>query len=313
MRRPWGIWSVIVAVLIFVVAARSEGIALAWPNSPAAGATQPPADPCSPEVVTCTNGNGTVVVGETPIPGGPVPIVVPVSGDSQPTVVWTDCGPRVALQSVFAADVGACLGPWRACPLLPGQRADPNVHVFLVTTTYPDGTKIARNECSVNVRGRQPQLAAADVEKCLVRQIPVGSIGTPNPRSLVNLKTIFWVDTEPTYQWGPITLVQANVRIRVTLDHVRWTFGDGDSVDAPDAGRRYDPASPCDVRCADHFGHAYTTSTGVMSVRARTFWRAEFAINGGAFVALPQPLPANPMPPIQVTIVEARSQLVAPR
>jgi hypothetical protein len=313
MRRPWVTGSTIVGILVFAIATHSEAMAPASPNSPAAGATQPPGDPCSPEVVTCTNGNGTVVVGEQPLPGGPVATVVPVSGAPQPTVVWTDCGPNLGPQVVSAADVGPCFAPLQACPLPRGMKADPNVHVFLVTTTYPDGTKTARNECTVDVRGRQPQLAAADIEKWLVRQIPVGSIGTPNPKSLVNLKTIFWVDTKPTYQWGPMTLVQANVRIRVTLDHVHWTFGDGASVDAPDVGRPYDPAAPCDARCADHFGHAYTTSKGVMSVHAQTFWRAEFSVNGGAFVALPQPVPANPMTPIQVTIVEARSQLVAPR
>jgi hypothetical protein len=55
------------------------------------------------------------------------------------------------------------------------------------------------------------------------------------------------------------------------------------------------------------------TSKGVMTVRARTFGRAEFSVNGGAFVALPRPVAANPAPAMRVTIVEARSQLVAPR
>jgi len=304
------LFGLLVCFLAAFVCVTSPVAALPTPQ-PSAGV----ADACPQGDVTCTYGDdGTVATGGAGAGRRPPPNAVePVASTAGPVEVWTDCGPNLALQSVFAADVGACLAPWKACPLLPGEKADPNVHVFLVTTTYPDGRKTVRNECAVNVRGRQPQLAAAHVEKWLVRQIPVGSIGTPNPRSLVNLKTIFWVDTQPTYQWGPITLVQANVRIRVTLDHVRWAFGDGDSVDAPDAGRRYDPASPCDARCADHFGHAYTTSTGVMSVRARTFWRAEFSVNGGAFVALPAPVPANPMPPIQVTIVEARSQLVAPR
>jgi len=304
------LFGLLVCFLAALVCVTSPVAALPTPQTPVGMA-----DACAPVNVTCTSGHGGTVTaggadtGPPPLPNAPEPVV----SKPGPVEVSTDCGPRVALQSVFAGEVGACLGPWRACPLLPGQRADPNVHVFLVTTTYPDGRKTVRNECAVDVRGRQPQLAAADVEMWLVRRIPVGSIGTPNPRSLVNLKTIFWVDTQPTYQWGPITLVQAKVRIRVTLDHVRWAFGDGDSVDAPDAGRRYDPASRCDARCADHFGHAYTTSTGVMSVRARAFWRAEFSVNGGAFVALPAPVPANPMAPVQVTIVEARSQLLAPR
>jgi hypothetical protein len=47
-----------------------------------------------------------------------------------------------------------------------------------------------------------------------------------------------------------------------------------------------------------------------MRVQARMFWWAEFSVNGGTFVASPQRVPANPMAPVQVTIVEAGSQLV---
>jgi hypothetical protein len=275
-------------------------------------ATRAAAEGCGVSVSCNTGDNGTVKAGESPSPQ-PGTALEPIGKEKPgPVEAWTDCGPNIGPQVVTATDVGPCFAPLQACPLPHGMKADSNVHVFLVTTTHPDGTKTVRNECTVDLRGRQPQLAAADVEKWLVRQIPVGSIGTPNPKSLVNLKTIFWVDTKPTYQWGPMSLVQANVRIRVTLDHVHWTFGDGASVDTPDVGRPYDPAAPCDAQCADHFGHAYTTSKGVMSVHARTFWRAEFSVNGGAFVALPQPVPANPMTPIQVAIVEARSQLVTP-
>jgi len=270
-----------------------------------------PASPCGVYDVTCGVSDGEIHVGDQ----GKIPpnAPKPVASTPGPVEVWTDCGPNLDPQIVTAADVGPCFGPLQACPLVAGKKADPNFHVFLVTTTYPNGTRTGRNECNVDVRGRQRQLSPADVEKWLVKRIPIGSIGTPNPTSLVNLKTIFWVDTKPAYQWGPLTLVQANVRIRVTLDRVHWSFGDGATDDAPDAGRPFDPAWPCDAQCIDHYGHAYITSKGVMTVRARTFWRAEFSVNGGAFVALPRPVPAHPAPPVQVTIVEARSQLVAPR
>jgi hypothetical protein len=58
------------------------------------------------------------------------------------------------------------------------------------------------------------------------------------------------------------------------------------------------------LRCGDHARRAR------MRVQARTFWWAEFSVNGGTFVASPQRVPANPMAPVQVTIVEAGSQLV---
>jgi hypothetical protein len=274
------------------------------------GASVAQADECGSKVNCNTGDGGGVTAGESSGPKQSTTAEPVTSGDVGTKQRRLDCGPQVAPQIRTASDVGDCFEPLQACPLAAGEKADPNFHVFLVTTVFPDKTTTRQVECNVDVRGAQPQPTPADVEKWLRRQIPVGSIGTPNAKSLVNLKTLFWLDMQPTHEWGPLTLLQANVRIRVTLDHVHWEFGDGVTEDAADAGKPYDPSSSCDAQCGDHYGHAYTTRKGAMKVDARSFWTAEFSVNGGGYVALPNPVAANPAPSVQVTIVEARSQLV---
>jgi hypothetical protein len=269
------------------------------------------AKPCGSRVTCNTGDDGSVTATESPSPTPGTSAQPVVDSGSKPVESWTDCGEKIGDQVRTATDVGACFEPLQACPLPRGQKGDANIHVFLVVTTYADGATKNRNLCDVDVRAHQPQLSPAEVEKWLRKRIPVGSIGTPNPMSLVNLKTIFWMNVKPSYEWGPLTLMQANVRIRVALDRVHWSFGDGVEADASDAGKPYEPAEPCDAQCVDHYGHAYTTKKGPMRVDATTFWKAEFSVNGGAFVALTKPVRANPAPAIQVAIVEARSQLVA--
>lgn len=234
----------------------------------------------------------------------------PVASSSGAIARWTDCGPNIAKQAVDAYDLGTCFDPLRLCALMVTGKPDPNVHVFLVVTTFPDGTRSSRNECNVDVRGRVLRVGPADVRAWLVKRIPAGGIGTTGPRSLVNVDAVLWLVVRSRYEWGPVTVVQPNVRIRVRLDHVRWDFGDGVSAIAADAGRAYDAADPCGVDCPQYFAHAYRTRKGPVTLRATGYWNADFSVGGGPWLGLAQPVPAAPAPSRELTVVEARSELV---
>lgn len=191
-------------------------------------------------------------------------------------------------------------------------KANPGVHVFnTVIYDRPGARPRALIQCHVDVRRRAPTVQAADVRAWLVKRIPVGVIGATGAKTLVNVDAVLWLTVQPMYQWGPVTVVQPGVRIRVRLDHVRWDFGDGVSDDAPDAGRPYDSEDPCGIRCPQYFGHAYTVKKGPMTLRATGYWIADFSVNGGAWQMLPQLVPAAPAPNRRLTVVEARSQLVS--
>jgi hypothetical protein len=260
------------------------------------------------QMFTCDGGNGSVSVGGHQ--DGGTGANEPVSSGPEVVVVVHHCGPRIPLSAVLNAVGADCMSAVLACPLATGATADLNFESTATVSTNPDGTSNTVLACDVPT-GAAPQVTAADIEQWVVKQLPVGQIGTPDAKSLVNLKTVFWLDAPATKEWGPLTIIQAGVRIRATLASVHWDFGDGTTDATEHGGRPYDPAEPCDATCDAYFGHTYTDRTGPMAVSAQAFWTAEFSVNGGAFVALPAPVPADAAPPRTVTIAQARSQLIS--
>jgi hypothetical protein len=279
-----------------------------------------PGTPCGS--VTCDGSNGSVGVngnngGGSPGGGGGASgqgggSPQPVDNSPQPVVKVYHCGPRLPPQNVVNAIGPDCMDASTQCPLAPGQVEDTTLESVETITTDPDGQVLHAVQCDVPVGGAAlPQVTAAEVEQEAIRFLPTGVLSTTGAVSLVNLKTVFWVETPVSQAWGPVSIVGSAVTIKALLVSVHWNFGDGTTAVTADPGRRYVSSDPCDALCAGYFGHVYTSRTGSVTVSAQSYWTASFSVNGGPFVALPAPVAARPAPPVTVTIRQAHSQLVS--
>ena len=163
--------------------------------------------------------------------------------------------------------------------------------------------------CSVKVPG-VPGLSEVDVRAEVVKLVPAVAIrAAPNGQALVGLESLFWVDTTPTRQLGPITLLAHQVTITITVKTVNWNFGDDTTDTSTGPGRPFTPADHCgENQCPDWFGHTYT-ETGPVTTTADVTWNATYTVDGGP----PQPIigtVTGPRTTMNITVKQARAVLV---
>ena len=119
-----------------------------------------------------------------------------------------------------------------------------------------------------------------------------------NGRTLVNVPTNVYL--EATVREVPTVMLGQQVRVRATPISYAWTFGDGTVLRTADPGAPYP-----DLRTT----HVYTRS-GTMPVGLTTTYRGEYSVAGGGW--LPVDGTAQVVtPPVGLTVVAARSELVA--
>jgi hypothetical protein len=156
-------------------------------------------------------------------------------------------------------------------------------------------------------RAVTPAAARAEVEK-LVPHPHVG-IAPPGGTTLVNIQTVLWVTTPPDQDLGAVTLLGQRVDLRVHVQSVAWSFGDGETTTSATPGRPYDTAAPCHTAlCPQYQGHLYRR-TGHMTIGAQVSWSGEFRVGTGAW----QPIAGTVTGPRQsttITVREARGILV---
>jgi hypothetical protein len=237
--------------------------------------------------------SGACSVRPTDIPGG---------GGSPILIV--DCGYATASndQTHWNKDCGPNGFP---CPAIPG---DPYPHQFLTTLalTRPI-VPIAQWCAGVNT----PMPTAAALREAVIRLLtppPLG-VSPSTGTTLVNLRTLYWVDAPPTKLLGRAALIGFPVELRVNYLHTDFDFGDGTTASLAEPGTPYTAVADCGA-CTDRFGHTYL-QPGTVTVTAHTYWQAQYRVAGQPWTAIPGPVTAVAPSTTTLKVLQARSELVS--
>lgn len=194
------------------------------------------------------------------------------------------------------------------CPPIPGE---PAPHQFI--------TVVSLNQAAVPIAAwcagaNTPMPSAAALRDQVTRLLHAPAIGiSPDTgTALVNLRTLFWVNTASTLDLGNAKLIGFPVALRVSYLRTDFDFGDAtaDTLTAT-VGTPYDPGADCGP-CADRFGHDYT-KPGNITVTARVYWHAQFLIRNGAWTDIPGDVTATQPARAVLTVKQSRGTLVRPR
>jgi hypothetical protein len=240
-----------------------------------------------------------------------------------PRIETVDCG-RVKVGVIsenspnhFCAAVqGSCSVQLRA-----QAPADPKATTVGFLQQNPSGTwELNGFDCNV-VPGAgptpPPQVTPFDAYAAVLRLVPSPAIGAApgKGRTLVNMETIFWVNSAADQSLGPVTLLGHQVGLRIHARATAWAFGDGSTDTSAGLGRPYAAADGCgEAVCAGYFGHTYV-STGAVTVSATVTWAGEFSVDGGPWRGIANPATGantvdGPAATRPMTVIQARGVLV---
>ncbi|MGX7681867.1 hypothetical protein ACSMXN_23540 [Jatrophihabitans sp. DSM 45814] len=229
-----------------------------------------------------------------------------------PRVVSFDCGPaQVSRVWRGGSSVVGCDDPLFVCSSAARLGVAAGSHVG-VRVTYPvNGSGgFSEVDCAASP-GSGPGVVSAGVVSQVVRRLlPVAPIGTPQPVGLVGLPVLLWLRVSGSPGVGPVVVLGQRVGLRVGLAAVSWSFGDGVSVVAPDAGRVWVAGVDCG-RCGEYFGHTYR-GRGVVVVTARARWSVQYQVGAGPWQAIPEPIEGPPAS-TRLLLKESRSVLIPDR
>jgi|GEM_PF-5298277 len=227
------------------------------------------------------------------------------SGGSRVLVI--DCGYATATDDHTFWNP-ACGPTGFPCPPVPGT---PNPHQF-ITVVSLNNTAVPIAAWCAGANTPMPSAAALRDEVIRLLRPPTLGVSPSTGTALINLRTLFWVNTATEVELGRAQLIGFPVDLRVSYDRTEFDFGDR-STDtlAATPGDAYDPAHDCGD-CADRFGHDYT-QRGPVTVTARTYWHAQFRIGTGAWTDIPGEVTANQPSRTTLVVKQSRSTLTAPR
>jgi len=199
--------------------------------------------------------------------------------------------------------------------------ADPKATTVGFVQQNPSGTwELNGFDCNV-VPGAgpppPPQVTPFDAYAAVLKLVPSPAIGVApgKGRTLVNMETIFWVNSAADQSLGPVTLLGHQVGLRIHARATAWVFGDGSTDTSAVLGRPYAAADGCgEAVCAGYFGHTYV-STGEMTVSATVTWAGEFSVDGGPWRGIANPATGantveGPAATRPITVIQARGVLV---
>jgi hypothetical protein len=185
-----------------------------------------------------------------------------------------------------------------------------------------DGTWVLNGfNCNVVPSGAgpppPPQVTPFDAYAAVVKLVPSPAIGAApgKGRTLVNIQTIFWVNSTADRALGTVTLIGHQVGLRIHAKTSAWAFGDGAGDVTSGLGRPYAAADGCaEAQCAGYFGHTYA-GTGGMTISATVTWTGEFSVDGGSWRGIANPATGantvtGPSAVRPMTVVQARGVLV---
>lgn len=240
-----------------------------------------------------------------------------------PRIETVDCG-RVKVGMILenspnhfcAAVQGSCSVQSRA-----QAPTDPKATTVGFLQQGPSGTwELNGFDCNV-VPGTgpppPPQVTPFDAYAAVLRLVPSPAIGAApgKGRTLVNMQTIFWVNSAADQSLGPVTLLGHQVGLRIHATATAWAFGDGITDTSAGLGRPYTAADGCgDAICAGYFGHTYA-STGAMRISATVTWAGEFSVDGGPWRGIANPATGantvdGPAATRPIAVIQARGVLV---
>jgi len=227
--------------------------------------------------------------------GGGSPVLVIDCGYATPTDDHTHWNP-------------ACGPTGFPCPPAPGT---PNPHQFITVISLNDTTVPIAAWCA-GTSTPMPSTAALRDEVIRLLHPPTLGVSPNTGTALINLRTLFWVNTATEVDLGRAALIGFPVDLRVTYDRTEFDFGDTTTDTLTTTpGTAYDPTHDCGA-CTDHFGHNYTTR-GTVTVTAHTYWHAQFRIHTGPWTDIPGDVTANQPSQTTLTIKQSRSTLTTPR
>jgi hypothetical protein len=234
-----------------------------------------------------------------------VPTDLPGEGGSPVLVV--DCGYATAKDdhTYWNKECGATGFP---CPPVPGN---PNPHQFMTVFALTQPPVPIAAWCA-GAANPMPSAAALRDEVIRLLRSPAIGISPSTGTGLVNLKTLFWVNTQQQVELGQAKLVGFPVQLRVNYLRTDFDFGDHSSATlTPTPGMVYSAAQDCGA-CADRFGHNYI-QPGTTTITARVYWQAQFRVNGHPWTTIPGDVTATRPSTTTITIRQSRSTLVGPR
>lgn len=275
--------------------------------SPAGASPLPTVSPCGSEgdgFFVGETGHGTVGasgacgVRPTGLPGG--------KGGSPILVI--DCGYATATDDHTHWNP-SCGPTGFPCPGVPGTA---NPHQF-ITVLSLNARAVPIAAWCAGASTPMPSATALRDEVIRLLHPPALGVSPSTGTALVNLRTLFWVDTATVVELGRAKLVGFPVSLRVAYDRTEFDFGDGtgDTL-AGSPGVRYDPARDCGA-CTERFGHDYT-GRGTATITARVYWHAQFRIGTATdWTDIPGEVTANQPSRTTLTVKESRGTLTAPR
>ena len=241
--------------------------------------------------------SGVCGVTATDLPGG--------SGGSPVLVI--DCGYATATDdhTFWNPSCGPTGFP---CPPVPGAA---NPHQF-ITVISLDQTAVPIAAWCAGAATPTPSAAALRDEVIRLLRPPALGVSPSTGTALINLRTLFWVNTPTQLNLGQARLIGFPVQLRVTYDRAEFDFGDHTAATLTDTpGQPYDPAHDCGP-CADRFGHDYTRR-GPVTATARVYWHAQFRIGTAPWTDLPGTVTATQPSQTTLTVKQSRATLTAPR
>jgi hypothetical protein len=159
--------------------------------------------------------------------------------------------------------------------------------------------------------GATPTPSIASLRDEVIRLLPKLPVRISPSRgvTLVNFRTLFWLDTPVERELGQSRLIGFPVTLRVHFGSARFDFGDGMSDIATAPGKRYDSAADCG-RCEERFGHRYQRPAR-LRVSVVVTWAAQFRIGGGAWLPIPGDV-TGPVATAALWVRQSGGVLVAP-
>jgi hypothetical protein len=227
--------------------------------------------------------------------GGGSPVLVIDCGYATPTDDHTHWNP-------------ACGPTGFPCPPVPGT---PNPHQFITVISLADTTVPIAAWCA-GTSTPMPSTAALRDEVIRLLHPPTLGVSPSTGTTLINLRTLFWVNTTTEVNLGRASLIGFPVDLRVTYDRTEFDFGDTTTDTLTTTpGTAYDPTHDCGA-CTNRFGHNYT-QRGTLTVTAHTYWHAQFRIGTQPWTDIPGEVTPTQPSQTTLTIKQSRATLTTPR
>jgi hypothetical protein len=233
------------------------------------------------------------------------------SSNAEPVQQTVACSAADVWRQLTAGD--PCTIAIDSCAAIPAAGAAGNPSATIAAQIQEaDGTT---HTISVDCTAANPQIAtpiAAAAHDAFAKLVPTAKIAAAGQHnvSLVNVETLFWLDTPANVDLGSTPLLGQQVHLLASIQSVTWDFGDGHSAISQGPGRPFLETDHCGTAsCPGWFGHTYTATAAKLTVTATATWIGRYSVNGGPFVAIAGTVTAPPAT-VPMPVVEARTVLV---